>query len=188
MERCEIILSGIGGQGLLLAGLILGDAAAIGEGKYAAQIESYAPLARGGSSQSELIISTSEIDYPKVRKANVLVALAQEAYLEQIGRVREDGLVIADAPAVKPAGKIKTIEIPLTEIARETTGKTFTVSIVALGILARLTEVVSLSSLLNAVNFRAPMGTEEINRKAASGGYEAAEKYLSLLSGKSKKS
>ncbi len=185
MERCEIILSGIGGQGLLLAGLILGDAAAIGEGKYAAQIESYAPLARGGSSQSELIISTKEIDYPKVRKAHILVALAQEAYAEQIGRVREDGLVITDAAAVKTTRAIKTIEIPLTEIALESTGKAFTVSIAALGIVARLTEVVSLSSLLNAINFRAPMGTEEINRKAASAGYAAAEKYVSLLCKKS---
>jgi len=174
MERHELILAGLGGQGLLLAGLILGDAAAIGEGKHAAQIEAYAPLARGAESKSELIISTEEIDYPKVQKADILVALSQDAYDNNIGRVREGGFALIDSSSVKttPTEQIKAI--PLTDIALESTGKPFTVSIVALGALARLTSIVQLNSLLTSINFRAPNGTEDINKKAAEAGYVAA--------------
>jgi 2-oxoglutarate ferredoxin oxidoreductase subunit gamma len=178
MERHEIILAGIGGQGLLLAGLILGDAAAIGEGKYAAQIEAYAPLARGAESKSELIISSEEIDYPKVKKADILVALSQDAYDNNIGRVKEEGFALVDSIAVKTPGGDSVKLLPLNDIALQSTGKPFTVSIVALGALARITGMVQLNSLLTSINFRAPNGTEEINKKAAEAGYIAAEEIM----------
>jgi 2-oxoglutarate ferredoxin oxidoreductase subunit gamma len=174
MERYELILAGLGGQGLLLAGLIIGDAAAIGEGKFAAQIEAYAPLARGAESKSELIISTEEIDYPKVQKADILVALSQDAYDNNMGRLKDDGFALVDSSSVKTPVNEKTKALPMTDIAIQSTGKPFTVSIVALGALARLTSIVELNSLLTSINFRAPNGTEEINKKAAEAGYMAA--------------
>lgn len=176
MQKTEIILAGIGGQGLLLAGLILGDAAAILEGKYCVQTESYAPLARGGSSKSEIIISDSEIDYPKVRQADILVALSQDAYDSSVTQVKADGLIIVDSDTTKTDTSIKTLSMPLTRIARESTGKTFTISIVSLGVLSRITGMVSITSLLGAIDYRAPRGTEEINKKAAEAGAMAAEK------------
>jgi 2-oxoglutarate ferredoxin oxidoreductase subunit gamma len=185
MQKSEIILAGIGGQGLLLAGLILGDSAAIAEGKYAAQVESYAPLARGGASKSEIIISDEEIDYPHVRKADILVALAQDAYDSSIKQVKPEGLAIIDGELVKNIDDNHAhLSLGLTEIAKTSTGKTFTVSIVALGVLARITGLVSLPSLLASINFRAPNGTEEINRKAAEAGFNAAEQHLAEAAGK----
>ncbi|MDQ7822082.1 MAG: 2-oxoacid:acceptor oxidoreductase family protein [Candidatus Eremiobacteraeota bacterium] len=178
MERCEIILAGIGGQGLLLAGLILGDSAAIGEKKHAVQIESYAPLARGGASKSEIIISTNEIDYPKIQKADVLVALSKEALASSMNRVKPDGLIVLDSTVPLPGEDRRILHVPLTQIAVETTGKAFTVSIVALGLVARITGVVGITSILTSIGFRAPTGTEDINRKAAEAGYKTAENYL----------
>lgn len=175
MNRFEIILAGIGGQGLLLAGLILGDAAAIGEKKYAVQIESYAPLARGGSSSSELVISDGEIDYPQISRADVLVALSPEALEAHRHKVKEEGRILLDTanvPEYEPDQRI--LPVPLTELAKEHTGKTFTVSIVALGFIPRFTEMVTIDSILSSIGNRAPHGTEMINRAAAEAGYAAA--------------
>ncbi len=175
MQRTEIVLSGLGGQGLLLAGLILGDAAAISEGKFAVQTESYAPLARGGASKSEIVISDEEIDYPRVRKADILVALSQDAYDSCISQVKPDGLVLVESELVKTDTPIKTLSLPLTQIARDSTGKAFTVSIVGLGVISRVTRVVDIGSLLTSINYRAPRGTEDINKKAAEAGARAAD-------------
>ena len=177
MNRYEIILAGIGGQGLLLAGLIVGDAAAISDGKYAVQTETYAPLARGGSSKSEIIISEEEIDYPKVRKADLLVALSQEAYDSNINQVKNDGLIIIETDMVKSFKEHKNLlSVPLTSIAMESTKKPFTVSIVALGVVSRVTGRTNMLSLVSSIGQRAPNGTEDINQKALEAGFLYAEK------------
>ncbi len=79
-KRTEIRLAGEGGQGMILAGIILAEAAAIYDGKNAVQTQSYGPEARGGASKSEVVISASEIDHPEVLEADVLVALSKEAF------------------------------------------------------------------------------------------------------------
>ena len=73
----QIVLSGTGGQGLILAGIILAEAAVL-DGKQAIQTQSYGPEARGGASKAEVIISDEAIDYPKVLDADVLLAMSQE--------------------------------------------------------------------------------------------------------------
>ena len=79
LKRTEIRLAGEGGQGMILAGIILAEAAAMYDDKYAVQTQSYGPEARGGASKAEVIIDSGEIDYPEVINADVLVALSQEA-------------------------------------------------------------------------------------------------------------
>ncbi len=89
IERLEICLSGAGGQGLILAGIILSEAAGIYDGKEAVQTQSYGPEARGGASRSEVIISNDTIDYPKVIKSDILLALTQTAcdkYVKNLDR------------------------------------------------------------------------------------------------------
>ena len=177
MKRFEVIMAGIGGQGLLLGGLILGDAAAIGERRYAVQIESYAPLARGGSSNSELVVSDEEIDYPRIQEADVLIALSKDALKSHKNKVKKDGIILLNSTDVKEYEEDKRIvEIPLTAIALETTGKAFTVSIVALGVVPRLTELISINSIISSLTRRAPAGTEALNIKAAEAGFTASEK------------
>ena len=75
----QIVLTGTGGQGLILAGIILAEAAVL-DGKQAIQTQSYGPEARGGASRAEVLISEEAIDYPKVRKADTLLAMSQEAF------------------------------------------------------------------------------------------------------------
>jgi 2-oxoglutarate ferredoxin oxidoreductase subunit gamma len=160
---------------MILAGIILAEAASIHGGKNAVQTQSYGPEARGGASKSEVVISSGEVDHPEVIEADVLVALSQEAYKKFSRDVKPDGLLIVDADKVEGASE-KAIKIPITRMAFETTGRQITANTVALGVLVGLTGVVSRQDIEKAVAGRAPRGTEEMNRKALQAGFDAAEK------------
>ena len=173
-KRTEIRLAGEGGQGMILAGIILAEAAAIYDGKQATQTQSYGPEARGGASRSEVVISDGEIDHPEVLSADVVVALSQEAYKKFGKSLRAGGLLIVDEDRVKTSADFSGIKIPIARIAQETTGKAITANTVALGVLVGLTNLVSRESIEKAVTARAPKGTEEMNRRALQAGFAAA--------------
>ena len=175
MERYEIRLSGSGGQGLLLGGIILAEGA-INDGKNSVQTQSYGPEARGGASKSEVIISSEEIDFPKVRNCDILLSLTQKAYNEYSAGLKEDGILIVDSSvnAVK-SGNIKIYSVPIIDSAVKDLGKPMVTNIVALGVLVEITKVISKESLEKAVLDRVPKGTEELNRKALAKGYEIAK-------------
>ncbi|MDP2727657.1 MAG: 2-oxoacid:acceptor oxidoreductase family protein, partial [Dehalococcoidia bacterium] len=99
-DRVEIRLAGMGGQGLILAGLMLARAAAIYDGKNAVQSQSYGVQQRGGPSQSEVIISDGDIDYPRIVSADILVALTQEACDQHFLNLRKGGTLIVDSGLV----------------------------------------------------------------------------------------
>ncbi len=177
-KRLEIRLAGSGGQGLILAGVILAEAAGIHEGKFVAQTQSYGPEARGGASKSEVVISDAEIDYPKAIKPDVLLCMNQKACDTYIFEVKPGGTLIVDQGLVHHLPTSRAVAIPFTQIAREKLGKPILANIVALGALATLTGIVSLKSLEAAVLARVPKGTEEMNKKALEAGIKAARKYL----------
>ena len=176
--RYEIRLSGSGGQGLILAGKILAEAAAIYDGKNATQSQSYGPEARGGSSRSEVIISDEEIDFPKAVSINCLLALTQESCDKYCKDLREDGILLVDSDYVTktPAGKFKLYRLPITATAEKQVGRSLVANIVALGAIAQLTQVVSTESVESAILSRVPKGTEELNMKAFRAGLELAGK------------
>jgi 2-oxoglutarate ferredoxin oxidoreductase subunit gamma len=174
-KRTEIRLAGEGGQGMILAGIILAEAAAIYDGKQATQTQSYGPEARGGASRSEVVISDGEIDHPEVLSADVVVALSQEAYKKFANTVRAGGLLIVDEERVKTGADFSGIRIPVARIAQETTGRAITANTVALGVLVGLTGLVSRQAIEKAITDRAPKGTEEMNRKALQAGFAAAQ-------------
>ncbi len=101
MERYEIRLSGSGGQGLILAGKILAEAAAIYEGLNAVQTQSYGPEARGGASKAEVVISDTEIEYPKAIELDLLLSLTQESCMKYSSDLKEGGILIIDSSFVK---------------------------------------------------------------------------------------
>ena len=171
-NRYELRLSGSGGQGLILAGLILAEAAGIYDNKNVTQIQSYGPEARGGASKSEVVISESEIDYPKVTHPDLLLALTQEACDKYSPDLREEGILIVDSFRVKRVPSPKAFSIPVTQIAKEEVGKELVTNIVALGIITELTGVVSREAVKRAVLDRVPRGTEELNRKALEVGFK----------------
>jgi len=179
-KRTEIRLAGEGGQGMILAGIILAEAAAIYDGKQATQTQSYGPEARGGASRAEVVISDDEIDHPEVLSADVVLALSQEAYKKFAKTIHAGGLLIIDADRVEVSADFAGVKVPVARIAQETTGKAITANTVALGLLVGLTGVVSRDAIEKAVTARAPKGTEEMNRKALQAGFEAAEQVKAL--------
>ncbi|MEJ2635917.1 MAG: 2-oxoacid:acceptor oxidoreductase family protein [Calditrichia bacterium] len=174
-QKIEIRLSGSGGQGLILAGVILAEAAAIYEGKNAIQTQSYGPEARGGASKSEVIISDDEILYPKTTRLDFLLALNQEACDKYSHDLKDKGLLLVDSDAVDHLPPVRVTSLPLVRTAREKVGKTMTTNIVSLGALVGLSGVVSRKALEKAVLARVPKGTEKLNLLALKLGYELAE-------------
>ncbi len=176
-DRVEICLSGAGGQGLILAGIILAEAAGIYEGKEVVQTQSYGPEARGGASKSEVIISSEPIAYPKVIKADILLALTQTACDKYIKNLSRDGLLIVDSSLVPkiPVVPVQIYPFPITKIAQERLGTKLVINIISLGIIAGLTGVVSREALKEAVYHRVPSRVKEINDQALSLGFDLAQ-------------
>ena len=173
-ERIEIRLAGTGGQGMILAGILLAEAAVM-DGKNVVQTQSYGPEARGGASRAEVTISAAQIDHPKVLRADVLLCMSQQACDRYADQLQEHGLLILDSGYVTRAPTTQAMRVAITELAKEATGRAITANVVALGLLVGLTGVVSRESLEKAVQKRAPRGTEEMNLKALAVGIEAAE-------------
>jgi len=172
--RTEFRLSGSGGQGLLLAGIVLAEAAILDD-KNAVQTQSYGPEARGGSSRAEVVISETDIDYPKCTDPDYLLALTQDSY-KTYGVMNNKGTIIVDSSVtLDPAIKVKTIPVPIVETASKKIGKSLVTNIVALGVLAGLSGVVKPETLEKAVLNRVPKGTEELNLTALKAGFQLAQ-------------
>lgn len=174
-KHCEIRLSGSGGQGLLLAGIILAEAA-IMEDMNAIQTQSYGPEARGGASKAEVIISDKDIDFPKVQEPDLVLALTQVASDKYINTVRIGGTIVVDDSITLPSDlkECKVYKLPILRTAAEKVGKSIVANIVAIGCLAEILNTVSRESVENAVLARVPKGTEDLNRSALNAGYELA--------------
>lgn len=170
MSSIEIRLSGSGGQGLLLAGIVLAEAAIL-DGKNAVQTQSYGPEARGGASKSEVIISDEEIFYPRVRKPGVFLALTQEAYDKYVGSMEKDGIIIVDQSVkITDVKCAENYQLPILDTAKNVVGRAMVANIVALGTINEITGLISPEALEKAVLNRVPKGTEELNRKALAAG------------------
>lgn len=175
----EIQLSGSGGQGMVLAGLILAEGAVLA-GKNVLQTQTYGPEARGGASKAEVIVSEGEIDYPKVSKPDLLLAMSQAAFDKYGAMIKEnqDTVVLIDSTNVTDLskGNGNIVAMPLTKIAVNVVGKQVVANMVALGALVTLTKVIPQECLEKAVLARIPPGSEDLNLKALRFGYEAAQK------------
>lgn len=168
----ELRLSGSGGQGLILAGIILAEAA-LHDDKNVVQSQSYGPEARGGASKSEVIISEKDINYPKVGDSDVLLCLTEVAYDKYIGELKRGGILILDSNISKsPEGDdFKVYKAPILDTAENKLKKPMVANIIALGTIYEITKVVSKDSLEKAVLSRVPKGTEELNKKALEEGF-----------------
>lgn len=175
-DRFEIRLSGSGGQGLILAGVILATAIGVGDGKNVVQTQSYGPEARGGASRADLVISEGEVFYPKSMKLDLLLALTQEACDKYYPDMKEGGILVVDSNMVTQVPTKKYYGFPFVQLAREKIGNVIMANVVALGAIAEMTGIVSTSALKDAVLERAPRGTEDKNTKALELGIDIAKK------------
>ena len=133
-EPIEIRLAGTGGQGLILAGILLADAA-VRDGKEVVQSQSYGPEARGGASRAEVLISDEPIHFPKVLRTDVLLCMSQEACDRYADKMREGGLLILDTNHVNRAPKVQAVRLPITDLAQDATGKAIAANVFALSLI-----------------------------------------------------
>ncbi len=179
-KRYELRFSGAGGQGLVTAGIIMAEAAAIIEGRYAAQSQSYGPEARGGASKSEVIISDEPIDYPKATAVDACLALTQQAADKYAGGIKPGGVLLIDSDFVKrePEGDFRVVKFPIIRTARDEVGREIVANVVALGAMVALTGIISREAGEQAVVARVPEAFIELNKKAYNTGFEKVKALL----------
>jgi len=171
----EIRIGGVGGQGIVLAGRLLGIAAALFDGKEAVCTQSYGPEARGGASRSDVIISDQPVDYPYVTKADVLAVLFQEAYARFHTRVKPGAILIYDSGLVHPSERGENVfGLPATKIADDLGNRLIT-NIVVLGYLVGKTAVVSRESLEQSIRETVHQRHVDLDLKALDAGMSLAQ-------------
>lgn len=177
MSQYEIRFSGSGGQGLITAGVIFAEAAAIYDKISAVQSQSYGPEARGGASKAEVIISDKMIQFPKATAIDICLALTQEAASKYYKDIKSTGILLIDQDFVlnPPKGDFKVIKLPIIKTAAEDIGKAFVANIVATGAITALADKVTYASVEKAVLARVPKGTEDMNKRALKAGYDLAK-------------
>lgn len=169
----QIRLCGSGGQGVITAAIILAEAA-IMEGAQVVQSQSYGPEARGGASKAEVIISKDFIYHPKVTKPDIVLALTQQAADKYSADLCGEGVLIIDEDLVpKSPNHSNVVKVSMTRLAVEELGKDLFTNIVALGLLVKVTGVVSLKTIQKAVALRVPKATIEKNMMALQIGYDS---------------
>jgi 2-oxoglutarate ferredoxin oxidoreductase subunit gamma len=178
MERCRLVFSGSGGQGVITAAIILAEAAVLYDGLNAVQSQSYGPEARGGATRSDVIISDSAINAPKVIEPNVLVCLTQAAYNKFSAIIRPGGMLLTDAQFVTTARKVdaQQHEVPMYETVMSEIGNPIVFNICMLGTLIALTEVVRPASVMQTIESRIPKSFMDMNRKAFDLGLQLGKK------------
>ncbi len=168
MERCRLVFSGSGGQGVITAAIILAEAAVLYENLIATQAQAYGPEARGGATRSDIIIADTPIHYPKVTQPNVLVCLTQEAYNKFSAIIRPGGMLLTDSRYVKMHAKVdaRQIGLPMYKTVMEEIGKPIVFNICMLGAVIGLTDVVSSDAIMKVLTTRIPKGFIDLNKKA----------------------
>jgi len=166
-KKIEIRISGLGGQGVILAGQILGRAA-VYDGKNVVQKGDYGAEARGSAAKSEVIISDGKIGFPAVRKCDILVAMSPEAVEKHLKDLKEDGVLLIDSSIVEsiPKTKAKVFKIPATETAKEMFGSSLYANMIMLGALTKITNIVREEAMERAIRESLPEKKAEANLSA----------------------
>ncbi|MBE3037132.1 MAG: 2-oxoacid:acceptor oxidoreductase family protein [Candidatus Atribacteria bacterium] len=166
--KIEIRFSGTGGQGLVLASIILAEALMM-DGFNIITGESHGIEARGGASSAEIIASKEEIFDLSVTLPDILVTLSQQAYDKYGKKIKKDSLVILDSSLMKSesiADSENIHTLPLTRLVREELGTTLPTNICSLGALVGISKIVSMDSIKKAIVDRVPKNSGSINLKA----------------------
>ncbi|TVR66719.1 MAG: hypothetical protein EA427_15720 [Spirochaetaceae bacterium] len=154
----KLVIGGVGGQGVITAGIILAETAVIQEGRYAVQSQTYGAEMRGGLTRTDVVISDDEIIYPKVDQTHMLACLHRKALASYHGLIRPGGLLVTDkdeAPALKRLD-CRQYELPFAAAVRERTGSIRSTNLCLLGAIVQITGVVQMENLERAVQARYP--------------------------------
>jgi 2-oxoglutarate ferredoxin oxidoreductase subunit gamma len=170
MSYAEVRIGGFGGQGVILAGYLLGKAAALYDGRHAILTQVYGPEARGSACNADVILSDAPIDFPEVEHPSVLAVMSQEAAQLYAPSVSRDGVVLYDRDLVQLEHPDGAHEVPATAIADQL-GRRIVANMVMLGFLAAKTNIVSADALKEAIRTTVRPNTVELNLKAFDAGY-----------------
>ncbi len=174
MKRTEILIGGVGGQGVILAGILLGSAATLYDGKKAVQTQAYSSEQRGGMARAEVIVDEEPITDPQVRRPDILIALAQDAIHRHLKKIKPGGLLVMDSDLVQDfeKGDFGVLSIPATSIADKEMGNIVVANLILLGGLIRKTGLLSVSAMEKAIESNVPPKAKEMNLKAFRRGLE----------------
>ncbi|MBZ5588768.1 MAG: 2-oxoacid:acceptor oxidoreductase family protein [Acidobacteriia bacterium] len=175
MDKTEIRVGGLGGQGVILCGMIIGKAASIFDGKHATLIQAFGPEARGSACSAQVTVADEAIGYPYVKNPDVLIVMSPDAYTQFAPQLKAGGTLLYEKELITlddklPAG-VKALGIPATRFAEEL-GRRLVLNIVMTGFFAGVTGVVSFDAVEKAVKSSVPKGTEDLNLRAFRKGYE----------------
>ena len=177
-EQSEVRLAGLGGQGIILAGIIVAEAAGIYEDKEVVQTQAYGAAARGGFSRSDVVICDEEILYPKASKLDFLLAMSQSAYEENLPSLKKGGVLLVDSTYVSEVSGVNIYAAPFSKAAREKFGRENVANIIALGAITQVFPVISEEAMEKAVLSRVPKRFIEMNKKAFKEGVKLGKSTL----------
>jgi 2-oxoglutarate ferredoxin oxidoreductase subunit gamma len=169
--RQELRIAGFGGQGVVLAGYVLGKALALYSEREAVMTQSHGPEARGGASSADLVVSEEPIAYPFVQQPDYLVALSQEAYTKFRPSIKPEAMILIDRDLVKPHAGDQIHAIPATQLA-EDLGRRIVTNVVMLGYVIALTEIVEPEAMEKALEDTLNSRILELNIKAFQAGLQ----------------
>lgn len=175
MTKQDIRISGLGGQGVIMSGMIIGKAAAIFEDRQATLIQAFGPEARGSTVSAQVMVSDEAIAYPYIRASDILLAYGQGAYDKFAPELKEKGILVYEEELVLPDAVlkpgVKKFGIPGTRLSEEEMGRRIVFNMVMCGFFGAVTDAVGADALREAVKDSVPKGTESFNIKAFDLGY-----------------
>jgi 2-oxoglutarate ferredoxin oxidoreductase subunit gamma len=183
--RTELRVTGFGGQGIILAGYIIGKAAAVYDGKHSTMVQAYGPEARGSACSSQVIIDNEPVLYPYIRKMDILLALSQEGYDKFAPELNKGGMLLYDQDLVEIAiaPDVKVLKpVPATRIA-EDLGRVMVANIAMLGFCAAQSDVISAEAMKQAILASVPKGTGELNTNAFERGFKHQPEEMAVAAG-----
>jgi len=181
MKTTEIKVGGLGGQGVILAGMIIGRGATIFDDKFATLTQAFGPEARGSACSAQVIVADEPIEYPYVTRPDILVIMSREACTRFVPEISPTGTLVYESDLVTPPDNlpfdVQAYGVPATRLAEELR-KRMVANIVMVGFFAAVTDVVHRDALRQSVEASVPTGTEELNLLAFDNGYDYGKKLL----------
>jgi 2-oxoglutarate ferredoxin oxidoreductase subunit gamma len=177
VTQLDLTIAGLGGQGSILAGVILGSAAVNYDGKFAVQTQAYSSELRGGFAATWVIVSDGPIVYPRVTRPDILIAQAQDSISRFAATLKPEGTLIIDADMVQriPQGARPVYEVHATTAAHQKLKAPVTANMIMLGALCRVTGVVSRGALETAISVASPLGKDRLNLEAFDLGFKGVK-------------
>lgn len=174
----QLRFTGVGGQGVLLAGEILAEAK-IKDSGYGIKAATYTSQVRGGPTKVDIILSDNEILYPYAQKIDFMLSTAQISYDQFKIDLKDNAIVVVESNLTKPSKedleKYRIYSIPIITIAKEEVGNAITQSVVALAITVTLTKCVNRDIVFETMLSKIPAKVVDVNKKA----FELGELYAS---------